>query len=179
MVWLHVQRSVGWAKESDFQKKCQDLFLPWHNYTDLHQPQERYLRAAQSPESGALLFFQPPRPEHLLPRDASISSHPRGKQLMDFLWLQVQLLSLMSAWKAVLKKGTVHHWKWGALPPFLNETLELEPITYFSLTIFCFLCCNQTADALACCRAARFRMISPILSKWAKCTFHIQNYFNW
>lgn len=49
---------------------------------------------------------------------------------------------------------------------------------YFSLTIFCFLCCNQTADALACCRAARFRMISPILSKWAKCTFHIQNYFN-
>lgn len=55
---------------------------------------------------------------------------------MDFLWLQVQLLSLMSAWKAVLKKGTVHHWKWGALPPFLNETLELEPITFIFPSLF-------------------------------------------
>lgn len=48
----------------------------------------------------------------------------------------------------------------------------------FSLAIFCFLCCNQTADALACCRADRFRMISAILSKWAKCSFHIQNHVN-
>lgn len=75
---------MGRAEESDFQKKCQNLFLPWQNYTVFHQ----LLGAAQFPESGALLFFQSLRPEHLLPRDASIFSHPRGKQLTDFLWLQ-------------------------------------------------------------------------------------------
>lgn len=44
----------------------------------------------------------------------------------------------------------------------------------FALTIFCFLCFNQTAYASASCRTARLRPISPILSKTAKCTFHIQ-----
>lgn len=51
-----------WAKESDFQKKCQSFILCLHNYTHSHQPQKHFLHflAAQSLESGALPFFQSP-----------------------------------------------------------------------------------------------------------------------
>lgn len=138
--------SVGWAKDSDFQMEHQNLFLPWQNDTVFHQLQEHYLRAAQFPEPGVLLFFESLRSEHLLPRDASLHLFiSQGKTTHGFPVAAVSAVVSdvcwgLSAGKRMLKKGTVHLWKWGALPLFLNVTLELELIVYFCCFFtHCFL----------------------------------------
>lgn len=85
--------------------------------------------------------------------------------------------ALCSCLERAAEEGSCAPLEVGSFAAICKQDSRIEADYFFccfALTIFCFLCFNQTADASASCRTVRLRPISPILSKTAKCTFHIK-----